>query len=70
MGDHVLVSRCLSDLYDRPHRCLTTRMIQPSGSPTNPHDHGEVRTVVTVSDDTDGLEATSRALPGFRAACW
>jgi hypothetical protein len=41
------------------------KLYRREGSPTNPHDHGEVRTVVTVSDDTDGLEATSRALPGF-----
>ena len=35
------------------------------GRGANPHDHSDVRTVVTVSDSTDGLEVTSRPLPGF-----
>jgi len=41
------------------------KLYRREGSPDNRHDHREVRTVVTVSDDTDGLEVTSRALPGF-----
>ena len=35
------------------------------GTADNPDEHPEVRTVLTVSDDTDGLDGTARALPGF-----
>jgi 3-phytase len=42
-----------------------TKLYPREGTPGNPHDHPEVRTVPTVSDGTDGLETTSRALPGF-----
>jgi 3-phytase len=41
------------------------RLYPREGSPANPHDHREVRSVLTVSDATDGLEVTSRELPGF-----
>lgn len=42
-----------------------TKFYPREGTPGNPHDHPEVRTVPTVSDETDGLETTSRALPGY-----
>lgn len=36
------------------------------GAAGQPHDHAEVVAIVpTASDETDGLEVTSRALPGF-----
>ena len=41
------------------------KLYRREGTPENPHDHSDVRTVVTVSDSTDGLEVTSRPLPGF-----
>ena len=41
------------------------RLYRREGAPGNPHDHSDVRTVVTVSDSIDGLEVTSRPLPGF-----
>ncbi len=41
------------------------RIFRREGSPTNPHDHAEVRSILTASDSTDGLEVTSRPLPGF-----
>lgn len=41
------------------------KLYRRQGSSKGPHDHSEVRTVVTVSDATDGLDVTSRALPGF-----
>jgi len=41
------------------------KLYRREGAPGNAHDHSEVQTMVTASDSTDGLEATSRALPGF-----
>jgi 3-phytase len=41
------------------------RLYRREGTPGNPHDHPVVRTVSTVSDSTDGLEVSARALPGF-----
>jgi 3-phytase len=41
------------------------RLYRREGSPGNLHDHSDVRTIATVSDSTDGLEVTSRPLPGF-----
>jgi len=41
------------------------KVYRREGTAQNPHDHSDVRTVVTVSDSTDGLEVTSRPLPGF-----
>jgi 3-phytase len=41
------------------------RLFRREGSASNPHDHAEVRTFVTASDSTDGLDVTSRALPGY-----
>ena len=41
------------------------RLYKREGAPGNPHDQPAIRTVLTVSDGTDGLEVTPRALPGF-----
>jgi 3-phytase len=41
------------------------KLFRREGTQGNPHDHSEVWTVPTVSDATDGLEVTSRTLPGF-----
>jgi 3-phytase len=41
------------------------KLYKREGTPGNPHEHPEVATIVTESDETDGLEATYRALPGF-----
>jgi 3-phytase len=41
------------------------KLYRREGAPASPHDHSEVLTLETVSDSTDGLEATSRILPGF-----
>ena len=41
------------------------RIYRREGLRGNPHDHGEVKTILTASDDTDGIEMTSRTLPGF-----
>jgi 3-phytase len=41
------------------------RLYRREGAPGNPHDHTDVRTIVTASDNTDGLEVTSQPLPGF-----
>jgi 3-phytase len=41
------------------------KVYRREGAPGSPHDHSEARTVLTVSDDTDGLDVASRALPGF-----
>jgi 3-phytase len=41
------------------------KVYRREGTAQHPHDHSDVRTVVTVSDSTDGLEVTSRPLPGF-----
>lgn len=35
------------------------------GRPGKPHDHSEVQTVTTESDETDGLDVVSRPLPGY-----
>jgi 3-phytase len=50
---------------DQVSRGTRVKMFRREGAPGNPHDHSAVWTVPTVSDGTDGLEATSRALPGF-----
>jgi 3-phytase len=50
---------------DQVSRGTRVKMFRREGAPGNPHDHSAVWTVSTVSDGTDGLEATSRALPGF-----
>ena len=36
------------------------------GAPGNPHLHQSVTIIKTLADATDGLEVTSRSLPGFR----
>jgi 3-phytase len=41
------------------------RLYRREGAPGRPHDHSEVRTVLTASDSTDGLDVTAKALPGF-----
>jgi 3-phytase len=41
------------------------KLFRREGTQGNPHDHSEVWTVPTVSDATDGLEVSARALPGF-----
>lgn len=42
------------------------RVYRREGTAADPHDHSEVvREVLTASGDTDGLEVTSTALPGF-----
>lgn len=41
------------------------RVFRREGSAANPHEHAEVRSILTASDATDGLEVTSRPLPGF-----
>lgn len=41
------------------------RVYRREGSPESPHDHPEIAAVPTRSDDTDGLDATARSLPGF-----
>jgi 3-phytase len=41
------------------------KVFRREGTQGNPHDHSAVWTIPTVSDDTDGLEVTSRGLPGF-----
>lgn len=35
------------------------------GSPANKHQHDEVKSILTASDATDGIDATSRPLPNF-----
>jgi 3-phytase len=50
---------------DQVSRGTRVKLFKREGAPGNPHDHSSVRTLLTVSDGTDGLEATSRALPGF-----
>jgi 3-phytase len=41
-------------------------LFRREGAPGRPHDHGETVAVIpTASDATDGLEVTSRPLPGF-----
>jgi 3-phytase len=41
------------------------RLYRREGAPGQPHNHSEVRTVLTASDSTDGLDVTSKAVPGF-----
>jgi hypothetical protein len=41
------------------------RLFRREGAAQNTHDHSEVRTIVTESDSTDGLEVTARALPEY-----
>jgi 3-phytase len=41
------------------------KLFRREGAPGSPHDHAEVHTIATMSDDTDGLDVTPRALPGF-----
>ena len=41
------------------------KLFPREGSAGNPHAHPELRTVATISDDTDGLEVTAHRLPGF-----
>lgn len=44
------------------------RVYRRSGPPERPHDHGEpLFSVRTTADETDGVDATSRPLPGFPA---
>jgi 3-phytase len=50
---------------DQVSRGTRVKLFKREGAPGKPHDHSAVRTVLTVSDGTDGLEATSRSLPGF-----
>lgn len=40
-------------------------LFRREGAPGKPHDHEEIAVIPTVSDATDGLEVTSRPLPGF-----
>jgi 3-phytase len=40
------------------------RVYRREGTAGNPHDQPELRTIQTTADDTDGLEVTSRPLPG------
>jgi 3-phytase len=51
-----------SDQVDNESR---VKLYPREGTQGNPHDHPEVASVTTMSDGTDGLEATSRALPGY-----
>ena len=39
------------------------RIYPREGSSGNPHQHAEIKSIVTASDDTDGIEVTSRPLP-------
>jgi hypothetical protein len=41
--------------------------VRREGAPWNPHDHSELQTVVTVSDDTAGLDVTASSPAGFPA---
>jgi 3-phytase len=41
------------------------RLYRREGAPGRPHDHSEVRSVLTASDSTDGLDVTGKPLPGF-----
>jgi len=50
---------------DQISRRSRLRIYRREGSPANPHEHIEVSSVLTASDATDGIEATSRPLPGF-----
>jgi 3-phytase len=50
---------------DQIPRGSRLRIYTREGTAVDPHEHREVRTITTPSDDTDGLEVTSRALPGF-----
>lgn len=40
-------------------------LFRREGGQGGPHDHGEVQVIATASDETDGLDVTSAALPGF-----
>jgi hypothetical protein len=63
-------SRCLAD-EDHVSEVLyalllsVANSVRREGAPWNPHDHSEVQTVVTVSDDTDGLDVTASSPAGF-----
>jgi len=41
------------------------KLFPREGTSKDPHEHPEIETIVTPSDATDGLEVTSRSLPGF-----
>jgi 3-phytase len=41
------------------------KLYRREGAPGRPHDHSEVQTILTAADSTDGLDVTSRKLPGF-----
>ena len=41
------------------------RTYRREGAPGHPHQHVEIKSLVTGSDDTDGLEVTSRPLPNL-----
>lgn len=41
------------------------KLYRREGTAADPHDHGEVHTVLTASDETDGLDVTAAVLPGF-----
>lgn len=51
---------------DQVEGATRLRLYRREGTAANPHDHREVvATIRTASDATDGLDVTSRSLPGF-----
>jgi 3-phytase len=50
---------------DQVPNATRLKLYRREGAPGNPHDHSAVQTVLTTSDSTDGLEVSSRPLPGY-----
>jgi 3-phytase len=50
---------------DQVEGATRVRLYPREGAPGRPHEHSVVSTIVTRSDDTDGLEVTAAPLPGF-----
>jgi 3-phytase len=50
---------------DQVEGATRLRLYRREGVPGNPHAHAAVSTLVTQSDETDGLDVTPAVLPGF-----